>query len=102
MQQWAYTGILVAFVLMAVTGFSIFAMYEPRHWFFRWFMFLNYWIGNANVRLLHTIGMWVILVFIPTHIYLSVLSGNVDREGTISSMISGGRWLRRGVRFEDE
>jgi len=102
LQQWAYSGILVVFVLMAVSGFSIFAMYEPRHWFFRWFMFLNNWIGNANVRLLHTIGMWIILVFVPAHIYLSVLSGNVDREGTISSMISGGRWLRRGVRFEDE
>lgn len=77
-------------------------MYEPRHWFFRWFMFLNYWIGNANVRLLHTLGMWIILLFVPAHIYLSVLSGNVDREGTISSMISGGRWLRRGVHFRDE
>ena len=25
-----------------------------------------------------------------------------DRDGTISSMFSGGRWLRKGVKFRDE
>jgi len=87
---------------MVLTGFSIYAMYEPRHWFFRRFMWLNDWIGNANVRLLHVIGMWILLIFIPLHIYLSILADNVDREGSISSMISGGRWIRKGVHFVDE
>jgi len=102
LQQWTYTAILLGMVGMVVTGFSIYAMYEPRHWFFRWFMWLNYLIGNANVRLLHTAGMWVLLIFLPAHIYLSILADNVDREGAISSMISGGRWVRKGVHFVDE
>lgn len=102
LQQWTYTAILGLMVVMVLTGFSLYAMYEPTHWFFRWFMWLNYLIGNANVRLIHTIGMWILVVFIPAHVYLSILSDNVDREGAITSMISGGRWLRKGVRFIDE
>jgi Ni/Fe-hydrogenase b-type cytochrome subunit len=102
LQQWTYTGILVILVGMTLTGFSIYAMYQPHHWFFKWFMWLNYLIGNAHVRLLHTIGMWLLLLFLPAHIYLSILADNVDREGAITSIISGGRWVRKGVEFVDE
>jgi len=102
MQQFAYTGFYVLLLAMVVTGFAIYAMYEPRHWFFGWFMWINDGLGNATVRWLHTIGMWLALLFIPGHIYLSVLAGNVEREGTVSSIVSGGRWLRRGTRFVDE
>jgi len=102
LQQWTYTAILLLLVGMVVTGFSMYAMYEPRHWFFRWFMWLNHLIGSPNVRLIHTIGMWLLLLFLPAHIYLSILADNVDREGAITSIISGGRWVRKGVHFEDE
>jgi Ni/Fe-hydrogenase b-type cytochrome subunit len=102
LQQWTYTFLLLVMVGMVVTGFSIYAMYEPQHWFFRWFMWLNRLIGNSNVRLFHTLGMWILLLFLPAHIYLSILADNVDREGAISSMIGGGRWVRKGVHFVDE
>jgi len=102
LQQWCYTGILLLLVGMTFTGFSMYAMYAPRNWFFHWFMWPNYLIGAANVRLIHTVGMWVIVLFIPAHIYLSILADNVDRGGAISSMISGGRWARKGAVFVDE
>jgi Ni/Fe-hydrogenase b-type cytochrome subunit len=102
LQQWCYTGILLLLVGMTLTGFSMYAMYAPRHWFFHWFMWPNYLIGNANVRLIHTVGMWIIALFVPAHIYLSILADNVDRGGAVSSMISGGRWARKGVEFVDE
>ena len=102
LQQWTYTAILLLLVGMVVTGFSLYAMYNPSHWFFKWFMWLNHLIGNTNVRLIHTIGMWLLLLFLPAHIYLSILADNVDREGAITSIISGGRWVRKGVHFVDE
>jgi len=102
LQQWTYTAILLTLVCMVITGFSIYAMYAPHHWFFRWFMWPNHLIGNPNVRLIHTIGMWLLLLFVPAHIYLSILADNVDREGAITSIISGGRWVRKGVHFVDE
>ena len=102
LQQWTYTGVYGLFTFMVVTGFALYALYQPTHWFYSWFMPLNDWIGVANVRLLHLIGMWCFLLFATIHVYLSILAGNVDRDGTISSMFSGGRWVRRGVRFHDE
>ena len=102
LQQWTYTGVYGLFTFMVVTGFALYALYQPTHWFYSWFMPLNDWIGVANVRLLHLIGMWCFLLFATIHVYLSILAGNVDRDGTISSMFSGGRWVRRGVRFHDQ
>ena len=102
LQQWTYTGVYVLFTTMVVTGLALYALYEPRHWFYRWFMPLNDLIGIPYVRLVHLIGMWCFIIFAMIHVYLSILSGNVDRDGTISSMFSGGRWLRKGVKFRDE
>lgn len=102
LQQWTYTGIYGLFTLMVVTGLALYALYEPTNWFYSWFMPLNDWIGIANVRLVHTLGMWTFLVFAIAHVYLGFLSGNMDRDGTISSMVSGGRWARKGVKFNDE
>jgi Ni/Fe-hydrogenase 1 B-type cytochrome subunit len=77
---------------MLVSGFAVFSLYEPRNAFFAPFMQLNYWLGAATVRFAHAVGTWLLVVFSPAHIYLSLLSGNVDREGTISSIVGGGRW----------
>jgi Ni/Fe-hydrogenase 1 B-type cytochrome subunit len=45
--------------------------------------------------------MWVFLIFIPIHVYLAIRADTVEREGGISSIISGGRWCRKGTKFED-
>lgn len=45
--------------------------------------------------------MWVLILFLPLHVYLSIRADSVDRSGAISSMVSGGRWIRRGAEFED-
>jgi len=53
------------------------------------------------LRLAHLFIMWVFLAFIPIHVYLSIRADTVEREGAISSIISGGRWCRKGSHFED-
>jgi hypothetical protein len=35
------------------------------------------------------------------HVYLSVRADSTERSGAISAMVSGGRWVRRGAKFED-
>ncbi len=102
LQQWTYTGVYGLFTLMIVTGLTLYALYEPANWFFGLFMPINDILGVANVRLIHVIGTWCFMLFITIHVYLSALAGNVDRDGTISSMVSGGRWLRKGAHFRDE
>lgn len=102
LQQWTYTAIYGLFTIMVITGLALYALYEPRQWFYQCFMPLNDLIGIPYVRLIHVLGMWSFIIFAMVHVYLSILSGNVDRDGTISSMFSGGRWLRKGVKFRDE
>lgn len=102
LQQWTYTGVYGLFTIMVVTGLALYALYAPEQWFYRLFMPVNDLLGVAYVRLIHLIGLWCFLLFVTVHVYLSILAGNVDRDGTISSMFSGGRWLRKGVHFQDE
>jgi Ni,Fe-hydrogenase I cytochrome b subunit len=43
----------------------------------------------------------VILIFVPIHVYLALRADFTDREGSISSIISGGRWVRDDIPYED-
>jgi Ni/Fe-hydrogenase 1 B-type cytochrome subunit len=45
---------------------------------------------------------WVLVTFIPVHIYLSFRADVVDREGEMSSIFSGGRFVRADVDYEDD
>jgi Ni/Fe-hydrogenase 1 B-type cytochrome subunit len=88
-------------ILQIATGFALWGLYDPSQWFLNLFGWLNQLLGTQQVRLLHYMIMWGLLVFIPAHVYLSVRADSVERMGAISSMVSGGRWVRRGAVFED-
>jgi Ni,Fe-hydrogenase I cytochrome b subunit len=45
---------------------------------------------------------WVFVIFVPMHVYLSLRVDLLERTGTISSIISGGRFRPTGVEFEDD
>ncbi|WP_458699429.1 Ni/Fe-hydrogenase, b-type cytochrome subunit [Sulfurospirillum sp. 1307] len=45
--------------------------------------------GLANVREIHHIAMWGILIFIPVHIYMAIFNSIMGKEGSIDSIISG-------------
>jgi Ni/Fe-hydrogenase 1 B-type cytochrome subunit len=101
LQQLTYTGVYLILLLQIATGFALWGLYDPDAFFLSWFGWLNEWIGTPQVRLLHYMIMWGLLIFIPAHVYLSVRADSVERTGAISSMVSGGRWVRRGAVFED-
>jgi len=101
LQQVAYTGIYLVGCVAIVTGFSLYGMYAPDHWFFGNILYLNHLIGPQYVRVIHLATMWIFLAFIPIHVYLSIRADTVERDGAISSIFSGGRWCRKGTHFED-
>jgi len=102
LQQVAYTGIYLMALLAILTGFCLYAAYDANHWLFQYVYWLNGLIGIQYVRLIHLFMMWVFLAFIPIHVYLAIRADTVEREGAISSIFSGGRWCRKGTRFEDD
>lgn len=101
LQQLTYTLIYLVFLAQVVTGLALWGLYDTQGWFWGLFQGLDHVMGTQQVRLLHYVIMWVIILFVPLHMYLSVRADSVDRSGAISSMVSGGRWVRRGAHFED-
>lgn len=101
LQQLAYTFIYLMFLVQVVTGMALWGLYDTHNWFWGSWQWPNVLFGVQQVRLLHYVTMWIILVFLPLHVYLSIRADNVDRSGAISSMVSGGRWIRRGAHFVD-
>ena len=101
LQQVAYTGIYAVGLVAILTGFGLYALYAPDSWPAHYLLWLDRLVGVQYVRLVHLLVMWVFLVFIPIHVYLAIRADSVEREGAISSIVSGGRWCRRGTKFED-
>jgi Ni/Fe-hydrogenase b-type cytochrome subunit len=101
LQQLTYTSVYAILLLQVLTGFALWSLYDPGQWFLGLFGWVNEVIGTQQTRLLHYMVMWGLLIFIPAHVYLSVRADSVERMGAISSMVSGGRWVRRGAVFED-
>jgi Ni/Fe-hydrogenase b-type cytochrome subunit len=101
LQQLTYTSVYVILLVQIVTGFALWSLFNPDGAFLYLFGWLNELLGAQQVRLLHYMIMWGLIVFIPAHVYLSVRADSVERMGAISSMVSGGRWVRRGAVFED-
>ncbi|QOY53982.1 Ni/Fe-hydrogenase, b-type cytochrome subunit [Candidatus Sulfurimonas marisnigri] len=51
--------------------------------------------GLAAVRELHHVLMWGIILFIVGHVYMVVFNAVNGKEGTVDSIFSGYRWIRK-------
>ena len=43
----------------------------------------------ANVRIFHHILMWVILIFVPIHVYMVIFNSIKSKDGSVDAIISG-------------
>ncbi len=103
LQQFSYTLIYGLAALMVVTGFALYGQSNPGGLIYG----ATNWIGALFggmpvVRFVHHVGTWAFLIFIPIHVYLAVRSDHLERTGTISSIISGGRFVPADKQFVDE
>ena len=95
-QQLTYTAVYVACGLQMVIGFMLFGLYHHTNPFWAWFSTPAMWFGLPQMRLLHTIIMFALWMFVVAHIYLVLRSESLERHGGLSAMINGGVWVRRG------
>jgi len=94
LQSLAYGGLIVMWFIIVITGLALMgnnysigitSIFKP----------LAGWMGGlAEVRLIHHIFSWLIILFIAVHLYMAFWYDAVFKEGTISSMI-GGRTFRK-------
>jgi Ni/Fe-hydrogenase 1 B-type cytochrome subunit len=103
LQQLSYTFLYFVAFVQVVTGFALYGLYNPAGAFARFFGWVvPLFHGAQVVRFVHHIDTWIFLIFIPIHIYLALRSDVMEREGTMSSIFSGGRFVRSDVTYVDE
>jgi Ni/Fe-hydrogenase b-type cytochrome subunit len=102
-QQLSYTAIYLTAGIQVVTGFAMYGLADPNGFFYSVFGWVNPLLGGVRmVRLLHHLLTWVFIIFVVIHIYLALRADILERSGTISSIISGGRFVRTDEQYEDE
>ena len=102
LQQIAYTSVYLIVLAQVATGFALYGLSNPDGFFYRVFGWQSLFLGGVPVvRFVHHVLTWVLLIFVPIHVYLALRADFTDRGGSISSIISGGRWVRDDVDYED-
>jgi len=103
LQQLSYTGLYAVAAVQVVTGFAMYGQSRPGGLWYTLFGWVVPLLGGIQVvHFVHHVFTWIFLIFIPIHIYLALRADLLERTGTISSIISGGRFVRSDQKYVDE
>lgn len=103
LQQISYTLLYAVALVMVLTGFGMYGQSNPGGFFHTMFAWVPALFGGVqSTRLIHHVLAWVFVIFVPIHVYLALRVDILERTGSISSMISGGRFRPTGVEYEDD
>ncbi len=95
-QLFAYIALYLMLTFLIITGLILY-----MHAYHESFLsFLNTPLislevalgGLANVREIHHILTWGIIIFIIAHVYMAIFNAVYGKEGTIDSIVSGYKW----------
>jgi Ni/Fe-hydrogenase 1 B-type cytochrome subunit len=90
----AYLVLWALLLVETITGFALDGLIgsEPGATGFGW---LRELFGPQLIRLIHHLSMWAILAIALFHIYSSVLVDHIERNGLLSSIFSGYKYVTR-------
>jgi len=88
LQQVAYTGVYALATFQVLTGMALYGLHDPGGW--------------QETRFLHHVATWGFVIFVPVHVYFAIRSDVCDRNGTMSSIFTGGRYVRADLHYEDD
>lgn len=90
----AYSVIVLLLFVEIVTGFALQSLGDDgwRRMAFGWVFSI---LSIQGVRLLHHLIMWVFLAFAIHHVYSSILVDAEERNGLLSSIFSGYKFIPR-------
>ncbi len=96
----SYAIVYGVYLVMIASGFALYTVYAPVGSPMQVFGFLiPIFDGLQMARLLHHIGMWVILIFAVAHLYfVVVLYSIIEHLGTLDSIVSGFKFTLREPR----
>ncbi|MDI6793190.1 MAG: Ni/Fe-hydrogenase, b-type cytochrome subunit [bacterium] len=89
----SHVGLFVILIVQVFTGFALYSEAKPGGFYgapFGWVLGL---LGNQGARLLHHFIMWLVGVFFLIHMYLLVYAELQKKNGLISSIFSGFKFV---------
>lgn len=102
-QQLSYTFTYLVGVLMVATGFTMYGQANPGGFFYTLTAPVASLLGGLQVvRFLHHTATWWFVIFPIMHIYLAVRADIMERGGGLSSIFSGGHFVRADRDYVDE
>ncbi|PHS36724.1 MAG: Ni/Fe-hydrogenase, b-type cytochrome subunit [Sulfurovum sp.] len=99
LQFMAYFAMYILFYLLIITGIVLYVhVYHEGlggalYGIGRWFEVLMG--GLANVREIHHISMWALLIIIVIHIYMAVFNAVFGKNGSMDAIFSGMKWNKK-------
>ena len=88
----AYALLFFLYLLMIVTGFSLYATHAPQGILFTLFGWVQVVFSTQSIRLIHHLSMYAIFGFVVNHIYSAWLRDIKEHGAEVSSMFSGYRF----------
>jgi Ni/Fe-hydrogenase 1 B-type cytochrome subunit len=102
MQQVAYTFTYVVTFVLALTGFIMFGAANPDGFIATLTLWMAPYLGGLQmVRAIHHVSTWYFPMFFFLHVYLATRSDLMDRQGNMSAIISGGRFVPSDTHYVD-
>ena len=90
----SYAMIFGIYLIMIATGLALYTVDVSVGSPFKVFDFLIPLFGGLQyARLIHHIGMWLVLIFAVVHIYFVFLSSVIEHIGTFDSIFSGYKFM---------
>ena len=90
----SYLVVYLGFAAQTLTGFALAGADGSQPWatLFGWVPLV---LGIQGTRLLHHMIMWLTLAFMVHHVYSALLVDHVERNGLMSSIFSGFKFVTR-------
>ena len=89
----AYSGVMILYLTQVVTGFALYSQFAPGSAVNNLFGPLLVWAGPQWLRLIHHLIMWLLIGFAIHHVYSAWLMDVKERNGTISSIFGGYKFV---------
>jgi Ni/Fe-hydrogenase 1 B-type cytochrome subunit len=89
----AYLGIFCLFLFQIASGFALYGQFAPGGFWNGMTNWLLTLVGNQWLRLGHHGVMWLLIGFFINHIYSAWLMDVKERNGTISGIFSGYKYI---------
>lgn len=89
-----YLVVFTLFLIQTLTGFALVAAHGTEPWatLLGWLPPL---LGVQGIRLTHHLLMWTILAFAVHHVYSALLVDHVEKNGLMSSIFTGSKYVPR-------